>query len=256
MPLSPNGYNFYIERHKEQPIKRYNKESTKPPLIYGVLMREGHEIFIPFFYYKNSVFRLDQLKGKVQIISYSAKTVPEAFKSRPILDLESYAVLVSLHSLQRFVSGVKVTLLTDSRVLFYLFSARVHNSSVKIKRWCLKILYDYPLVELQFVRTSENLADFLTRQGMPAGDLERVNIKGIEVRDLGMVLPKEKFTLTEWVAFVDSHPEYLTINTPDHLQPKAIIMALEKGISNIEDFVSPLMILKERLSPHMWAPFP
>ncbi len=105
--------------------------------------------------HKNSVFRLDQLKGKVQIISYSAKTVPEALKTRPILDLESYAVVVSLHSLQRFVSGVKVTLLTDSRVLFYLFSSTVHNSSVKIKRWCLKIIYDFPYIVLRFVRTTE-----------------------------------------------------------------------------------------------------
>ncbi len=74
--------------------------------------------------------------------------LPEALKSHPILDLESYAVIVSLHSLQRFVSGVKVTLLTDSRVLFYLFSSTGHNSSVKIKRWCLKIIYDFPYVVL------------------------------------------------------------------------------------------------------------
>jgi hypothetical protein len=170
-----------LDRHKDKPIKKFNRESTKPPLIYGVVKRDGHKIFIPFFYNKNTVLRLDQLKGKVQIISYSAKTVLEALKTRPILDLESYAVVVSLHSLQRFVSGVKVTLLTDSRVLFYLFSSTVHNSSVKIKRWCLKIIYDFPYVVLRFVRTTENLADFLTRQGMPAGDLGRVNIKEISV---------------------------------------------------------------------------
>jgi hypothetical protein len=237
-----------LDRHKDKPIKKFNRESTKPPLIYGVVKRDGHEIFIPFFYNKNLVFRLDQLKGKVQIIGYSAKTIPEALKTRPILDLESYAVVVSLHSLQRFVSGVKVTLLTDSRVLFYLLSSTVHNSSVKIKRWCLKIIYDFPYVVLRFVRTTENLADFLTRQGMPAGDLGRVNIKEITVRDLGMKLPKETFTLTEWVDFVDAHPEYLTINTPKHLTPKAVIMALERGIDNLTEFTTPLMILRDKLS--------
>ncbi len=111
-----------------------------------------------------------------QIIAYVSKTIPEAFKSRPIIDLEVFAILSTLYSLERFISGVPVQLLTDSRVLYYLFSSKVHNSSVKIKRWCLKLLSDYPQVKLHFVRTSENLADFLTREGLPPGDLERFNL--------------------------------------------------------------------------------
>jgi hypothetical protein len=77
-------------------------------------MRNGHEIFIPFFHNKNSVFRLDQLKGKVQIIAFSAKSVPDAHKDLSILDQESLAILVGLFCQNRFVSGVPVTLLTDS----------------------------------------------------------------------------------------------------------------------------------------------
>ena len=40
----------------------------------------------------------------------------EAYKLGPIVDLEAYGLLTSLRSLQRFTSGVKVTLLTDSEV--------------------------------------------------------------------------------------------------------------------------------------------
>jgi hypothetical protein len=57
------------------------------------------------------------LKGKVQVIAYSSKTVPEAFKSRPIIDLEIFALLTALYNLQRFISGVKVNVITDSWVL-------------------------------------------------------------------------------------------------------------------------------------------
>ncbi len=63
-----------------------------------------------------------------------------------------------------------------------------------------------------------------------------------------MKLPKEIFTLTEWVDFVDAHPEYLTINTPKHLTPKAVIMAFEKGLDNLIEFTTPLVILREKLS--------
>ena len=105
-----------LARHKNKQIFHFNHDSEKPPLIYGIYLREGKEIFLPFFYNKHTEFKLDHLKGKIQVIAYVAKTVPETFKSRPILDLEVFAILTSLYSLQRFISGVKVQLLTDSRV--------------------------------------------------------------------------------------------------------------------------------------------
>ena len=43
----------------------------------------------------------DSLKGKNQIVAYLAKSVPDQFKSRSILDLEVFAILTALHSLQR-----------------------------------------------------------------------------------------------------------------------------------------------------------
>jgi hypothetical protein len=86
--------------------------------------------------------------------------------------------------MQRFISGVKVTLLTDSRVLYYLFSAKIGNSCVRIKRWVLKMISDYPMVVLQFVRTNSNLADFLTREGMLPGDAERFQLKDVEIKDI------------------------------------------------------------------------
>ena len=97
-----------LAKHREKPIIQFNSESEKPPFIYGIYQREGYEIFKPFFINKHVEFKLDQLKDKMQIIAYVAKTVPEAFKSRPILGLEVFAILTALYSLQRFISGVKV----------------------------------------------------------------------------------------------------------------------------------------------------
>ena len=237
-----------LQKHKNKPIFDFNGTLDVPPLILGIYEREGFEIFKPFFHNKHVVFKLDSLKGKIQIIAYLAKSVPEAFKSRPIMDIECLAILVSLHGLNRFISGVKVTLLTDSRVLFYLFSARVHNSCVKIKRWCLKLLSDYPLVSLHFIRTTENLSDFLTREGLPAGDLERFNVKDARIEDFYDKLPKLSYTLAEWNNFVATHPEYLTVNKPDHLTIKATAAALSFGVSNLKEFIEPIDILRTKLS--------
>ncbi len=173
---------------------------------------------LPFYFNKNTEFKLENLKGKINIIGYTAKCVPPGFESRSILDMEVFAILTALYSFQKLISGVKVTLLTDSRVLYYLFSSRVSDSSVKIRRWCLKLISDYPQVSLHFVKTTENLADFLTREGLPPGDLVKFSLKDIVIKDFFSKLPQLDFTLLEWSQFVDDNPQYLTVTN----QPPAV----------------------------------
>ena len=234
-----------LREHQDNPIIKFNHNSNRPPLIYGVYEIDGNRIFKPFFMNKNVTFNLDSLKGKIEIVAYLSKTVPEGFKSRGILDLELFAVLTSLYSLSRYISGVPVKLLTDNKCLYYLFSEKVGNSSVKIRRWCLKLLSDHPNVTLHFVKTTENLSDFLTREGMPPGDLEKLNIKQVEVSDFYDNLPKATFTLAEWAQFCSDNPHYLTINTDT---AKHLALSINHGVSNVQDIVTPIEILRDRLS--------
>ena len=77
-----------MQRHKQKSVFHFNHTSDKPPLIYGVYERDGKEIFFSYFHNKNVEFKLDHLKGKIEVIAYVAETVPDTFKSRPILDFE------------------------------------------------------------------------------------------------------------------------------------------------------------------------
>ena len=186
-----------LEEHKEKKIFKYNPDSNKPPLIFGVYRVEDKIIFTPFFHNKNIEFNIGSLKNKLQIIAYMGKTVPESFKSRSILDLEAFAILSALYSLQRYISNVRCHLLTDSRVLYYLFHQKIGDSSTKIRRWVLKLISDYPLIQLHFIKSTDNLADYLTRQGLPRGDVEKLNLKLVYVKDFNPELPKEDYTLEE-----------------------------------------------------------
>jgi hypothetical protein len=258
-----------LKQHQDRRVFKFNQESIKPPLILGLYEIEGKLIFTPFFYNKNLEFNIDNLKDKVQIIAYLSKSVPESYKSKSILDLEALAILTALHSLQRYISNTRCYLLTDSRVLYYLFNQKVGDSSTKIRRWVLKLLSDYPLVSLHFIRTTSNLADYLTRQGLPRGDLEKLNLKEVEIVDFYDKLPKHDFTLTEWVKFCADHPEYLTTNVPSvHLIRQTLDESIEEvtesqqldyecnnnicytntGLQNILDIKRPIEVLKERLS--------
>ena len=70
----------------------------------------------------------------------------------------------------------------------------------------------------------------------------------IVIKDFHFELPKETFTLPEWIEFVENHPEYLTVNNPDNMSPKAIALAINQGLKNIQEIMTPVTILNERLS--------
>ena len=237
-----------IERHQATKVMHFHESCNKPPIVVGLYQVDDYEIFLPYFLNKNTEFRIESLKGKINIIGYSAKCVPPGFESRSILDLEVFAILSSLYSFQKLISGVNVTLLTDSRVLYYLFSSRVNDSSVKIRRWCLKLVADYPQVKLHFVRSNENLADFLTREGLPPGDLPKFSLKNIKIQDFFSKLPKCEFSLLEWSNFVESNPQYLTVNDNEPEVKIAHVLSISQGLENVKAVSTPIEILKERLS--------
>jgi len=223
-----------------------NYDKSTPPIILGVYYVEGKIVFLPYFLNKNLEFSLDSIKGKVQIVAYLGKSVGEKFKSHAILDLESFAVLTALECFKRFFSGSKTYLLTDSKVLYFMFNQKIGDSCVKIRRWVLKLIGDYPLLILYFVRTAQNLADYLTRQGMPKGDVERLCLKNVVIGDFFEKLPKPDFTLKEWQKFCQDNPQYLTVNQAPTIYN--ITQALSKGIDNIREVSSPLDMLKNKFS--------
>jgi hypothetical protein len=146
--------------------------------------------------------------------------------------------------MQKYISGTTCHLLTDSRVLYYLFNQRIGDSSTKIQRWVLKLIADYPHVELHFICTTENLADYLTRQGLPKGDIKKLCISHVKIDDFYDKLPKHDFTLSEWTQFCAENPQYLTVNDAN---VSFIAMKLDKGIENIKRLIDPIKILDERL---------
>jgi hypothetical protein len=81
---------------------------------------------------------------------------------------------------------------------------------------------------------------------MPKGDLEKLCLKNIEIKDFYHDLPKLEYTLKEWEQFCLDNPDYLMVNHgPTVLQ---ITAAISKGLDNIREVVSPLEILRAKFS--------
>ncbi len=61
-------------------------------------------------------------------------------------------------------------------------------------------------------------------------------------------MPKTNFTLTEWISYVNSHPEYLVLNDLDHTPLPAVVHNLTTGVKNVKSVTTPLEILQEKIS--------
>ena len=159
-----------LEEHREQPCIKISEtyEKSKPPIVLGVYRVDGELVFLPLFHNKNLEFSIESIRGKVQIIAFLAKSCGDKFKDRPILDLEGFAILVALESFQKYVSGSKTILLTDSRVLYYLFHQKIGDSCVKIRRWVPNVVssqYGRPQQETVDPQGSEARKILLIAQG-------------------------------------------------------------------------------------------
>ncbi len=52
-----------LKRHNYKEIIHLNETSSRPPIVLGLLMRQGHEIYTPYFINKNSEFNIGTLAG-------------------------------------------------------------------------------------------------------------------------------------------------------------------------------------------------
>ena len=219
---------------------------SSPPICLGIVEKGEEKIFLPYIVNRDATFELSSIRGKLQVIAYFSKKLPTLLRSRSVLDLEAIALHSALFYFEKYVKATNCTLVTDSRALYFMFNKRVHDANVKINRWCLQIRNNFPTLRIQFIRTKENLADFLTRAGkIPIAEIKKLNLSKVDVEDFEYKLPKNNFTLQEWIQWVNDNPQYLK-TTPKEINNTAEV--LSASIKNLNDFFHPLIYIKEKLS--------
>jgi hypothetical protein len=109
-------------------------------------------------------------------------------------------------------------------------------------------LSDYPTLELYFDKSNENLADFLLREGLPPRDLEKLDLKTIKIEEFYDNLSKKSYSLPEWMVFVENNPQYLSGVVVNKAENQAIVNALSRGLQNVTETLTPLDILKGKLT--------
>ena len=226
----------------KQQIHQFNMNSTAPPIILGLHKHNNKLIFRPYFQ-KHASFNLQQIKN-MQIIAFWSKQISPSDQKKTIMEKELYAILGALENFKKLIGRSEVLLITDSKPLFHMFSKPVIQNSAKLMRWSLKMASDYGLITFRFIKSSHNLADFLTRDyKMSKTDLKRIPIKDFQVGNIDANLDHNKeYTINEFQTFVN--------NNQHHLQYKPsqqTIRTMSINVKTLTKLIQPLTALQDRL---------
>ena len=245
-------YEFHPQHGKDYILKLNfeNFENPLSPVILGARYNtENQLIYLPYALMPDN-FEIASLKDKIQIVSYQAQSLPASYSHHPIIHLEAMSILAALHHFKKYIMSTETYLLTDSKALYFLFSKPIAESSVKLIRWQWKLKDEYPHIKFIFVETKNQIADFLSRFGyVEEKDKKHLKIKpeDFSILDFSTNLPKSDFTITEWIEWVASNPQYAS------LQPEETVKFEESVVNEIysdqiENYLTPFKILQERLS--------
>ena len=221
-----------LKEHKAEPVIRLNtKLDSKPSFIFGLfLSQEGKQIFRPYRELIDTSYDISKDSNSFQIIAYHTKSLPKTKTALHIMEHELFAVLSSLNSLKSFIGQAPLTLITDSKSLFLLFNKQVHNSSVKICRYSLKLHCDYPLLKVLFTKSETNISDFLSKHfEVNIEDINRIALKQFKVKNLDDIIPDKAVSLTTWKNIVNTNPHKLELIGDD-----GVIRRMESSVDRVE----------------------
>ena len=235
-----------IDSKNHKPYLEYNADKNKPPLIFLVYERNNQFITRPCIYDKQESYKLAENRGTLEVCSYIAKTMGENYSHCHILDLELNGLLFALKSFSKLIGQAETLLLTDSKPLYYLFSGSVLANSQKLSRWNYKLMEEHPNLKLRFIKSEDNIADFLSRDYQVAEPLPKINMPRYVSSTLTEILPDKIFSLAEWKEFVDTHPDYLITSPPVERTLSVKIMNAEQKA--IKQVLTPIETLKTRIS--------
>jgi len=193
----------------------FNEADTKPPVILGIYFTKLGFAFRPFRSSLSDSFDLTQLRNRIEITYFYSKLIPIADRNKEILSLEALGLLHTLSSLKHLVKIANLTCITDSKPLFLLFSKPVHNMHSKVGRYCLRIQQEFPDLQLRFIKSADNLSDFLSRSHkITVQDAKRLPLKYFDLLPnyTGVIKENYNYTLDEWQTLVDENSHLITQN--------------------------------------------
>ena len=189
-------------------VKEINTSGHNFPSALDIYLTEHSEPDLIFSYFQR-VLKEKKLAPRARICGYFSQVIERNCTSKAIFELEARAIFLSLQHFQLEIQDAPLCLvLTDSRICWYLFSRSVQQINAKSSRISLKLQISYPKIRLITINSKANLADMLTRLGLPR---EEIVHKGLFVigfqQHIMKTIGNRYLSWTEVQDLCDKYPE-------------------------------------------------
>jgi len=158
-------------------------------------------------------FKEDMKAGKsiptIRLVGLFSRAIPEVDRAAPIHLKEAIAILYSAHHFSTYISSAPLSiLLSDSKVMCFLFAPKVGESRKRILNYGLKLSLSYPSLQLLHVSSKENAADVLSRLGLPKAEFFAKGLTPVQVsREFREKLKGKIMNFSALYELCKQHPE-------------------------------------------------
>lgn len=145
---------------------------------------------------------LQRIKGKVQIIAYTSRTLSPRERNYTVTERECLAVLIALEHWRAYLSGTRIVVFTDHASLLWL--TNIKDPQGRLARWVLRLAQFN--VDFRYVKGADNvLPDLLSRNPYEQHD-ENPNETDAIIAALDFTKSQDSWYLS-LVAKVKAEPE-------------------------------------------------
>ena len=225
-----------IQNYKK--LISYNSDKQKVPFFLLLYRKKDILITRPSVVDKHSSYNLKQHAGSFEIVLYFSKSIPTQLQNQHIMNLELFALVESLKTVEKTISHDEVIACVDNKCLYYAFHSKVVSSRKNVSNWGPTLGLNFPNLTLAFIKTNQNPSDFLTR----IFQISKPTIKSTKLPYFVNPLldenmpPEPVISLNEWIAWVKSNPQYLTQG--ENNKNNIMISTINPEYCNLRDIIT------------------
>ena len=213
-----------ITSDKVNPTQIFNDGLQRPPFYFLQYFYGNTIILHPAFIDRSYIFDLAKYKNRFEIIHYLSRPPPKSHKNKSIIDLELNAIMSALNSFENYLHGCNLTLVTDSKALFFLFNDQASQTQKKYLRYRARILQDFPNIKFAFCKSEQNLADFMSKSfQVDKAESSKIQLPKYDFNLLDKLIPLDtSLTADEWSALINNDKFLNSLKAPKKLQTQLL----------------------------------
>ena len=198
----------------EAAVTGINEELLTGAWYLGKYQHNGNIIYRPYINVRFEPSSLTHLSKRLELIAFYSKSLGKDQANKAIIELEALAVVHALKKFEDYLKHCDVTLYCDNKSFFSMFmnDHTNYNMPHKLLRYATYIRTTFPRLNMRFVNSDSQLADFVSRayKSFPR-QLKTLKMSDVKISDkLHKLTPSNKtFKLKEFEKLVKSNQDTL-----------------------------------------------